>query len=76
MTHSGGQQHPVGDKGQRYEVTYAKVDGDGKRHVFGWAEAYAGAARLASSINLNPSMMLPEIRDRTTGVRWSIGEAK
>lgn len=68
MTHSGGQQHPVGDRGQRFEVSFVWINrDDGGRQVFGWCDTYEGALRMAKSIDLHPSMMLPEIRDRSAG---------
>lgn len=55
----------VGDRGQRYEITY--LDSAGARKVFGWTETAHGALGFVSSINLNPSMSDPEIRDRRPG---------
>lgn len=52
----------VGDKGQRYEVTYC--DEIGQRFVFGWAETLEGTEVMEKSINLNPSMLRPIVRDR------------
>lgn len=53
----------VGDKGQRYEVTF-KALADGVRKVFGWAYTPEGADALKNSIKLNPSMSDPQVRDR------------
>lgn len=61
MTHSGGKPHHVGDKGQRYEVTY--FDGE-RRQVFGWSVTPEGARTMANSIELHPSWEYPQIRDR------------
>lgn len=66
MTHSGGQPHITGDKGQRYEVSY--YDPDTKtRKVFGWAEKYSGAMSMENAIKLHPSMQDPAIDDRMPG---------
>ena len=66
MTHSGGKPHAVGDRGQRYEVTYFDPDAN-IRKVFGWSDTAEGAQAFARSIELHPSMQFPQIRDRTTG---------
>lgn len=64
MTHSGGQQHQVGDRGQRYEVTF--IDPGGKRTVFGWSQTRFGADRMVSSIEVHPVWEGGKIRDRET----------
>lgn len=67
MTHSGGQPHAVGDRGQRYEVSYGEdeeVDCRVPRKVFGWSTTLSGARAMARSINLHPSMFHPHIWDR------------
>lgn len=63
MTHSGGKPHAVGDRGQRYEVTYQ--DGN-DRHVMGWAECLDGAEIMVKAINLHPVWHHPIIRDRAS----------
>lgn len=64
---AGAVKIGVGDRGQRYEVTY--LDSDGARKVFGWAETREGANRLVVSIHANPLMHDPELRDRhSTGL--------
>lgn len=63
MTHSGGKPHAVGDRGQRFEVTYYDPY-DHKRRVFGWSETERGAKVMADSIEKNPSWSHPQIRDR------------
>lgn len=67
MTHSGGKPHTnVGDRGQRYEITY--YDPHTKtRKVFGWSTDLDGARAFAGSIDLHPSMEFPQIKDRETG---------
>lgn len=63
MTHSGGKPHEVGDRGQRFEVSYQSAYAF-RRDVFGWADTPEGALRMAESISLNPSMTNPQIKDR------------
>ena len=63
MTHSGGKPHNVGDKGQRFEVTYFDPY-TSTRKVFGWAHDKVGVDIFFNSINLHPSMELPEMTDR------------
>lgn len=64
MTHSGGKPHTnVGDKGQRFEITY--FDPASKtRKVFGWAEDLDGVEIFKKSINAHPSMQSPQVNDR------------
>ena len=66
MTWGGGKPHPVGDRGQRYEVTYCDPESDepSKRRVFGWSDTMAGAEGMMNSIELHPVWALPVIRDR------------
>jgi hypothetical protein len=52
----------IGDKGQRFEISY--VDEDGRRIIFGWAATQDGADSFLHSIALNPSMRDGEVRDR------------
>lgn len=63
MTHSGGKPHPTGDRGQRFEISYWSKAYH-RRMIFGWSDNVAGAVAMAESINLNPSMTHPEIKDR------------
>ncbi len=62
MTYRCGKLPDVGDKGQRYEVTF--LDPGGKRVVFGWSETSEGADIFVDSINKHPVLEAPEIRDR------------
>lgn len=64
MTWGGGKPHEVGDRGQRYEVSYER---DGNRRVFGWSDTLAGANAMARSIDLHPTMSNPKIKDRQAG---------
>ena len=53
MTHSGGKPHTnVGDKGQRYEVTFFDEEVN-LRRVFGWSEDYEGAVKTKSKHSEN-----------------------
>jgi hypothetical protein len=63
VTHSGGKPHHVGDRGQRYEVSFEDVGG--KRMVFGWSDDMAGAERMMASIRLHPTWVQPAVRDRS-----------
>src|SRR5689334_25301932 len=51
MTHSGGKPHPVGDKGQRYEVTVFDT-GKNERIVVGWTNDAATARSMAGGAEL------------------------
>lgn len=64
MTWGGGRPHPVGDNGQRYEVSF--LDGDGKRQVMGWSNTWEGAMTMSRSIELHPVWNTPE-KDRQEG---------
>lgn len=61
MTINGGQPHEVGDRGQRYEITYH--DGE-ERLVFGWTDSAEQALRMEAAIHAHPSWGYPETRDR------------
>lgn len=63
MTHSGGKEHEVGDRGQRYEVGYYSMV-ENKRKILGWTDTWQGAKRMEKSINLRHNMESPHIRDR------------
>ncbi len=62
MTHSGGKPHAVGDRGQRYQVTY--LEGRIGRRIFGWSETPEGAESMADSIRKHPTWSQPVIIDR------------
>lgn len=63
MTHSGGKPHQVGDRGQRYEVTFFDPDAN-RRRVLGWSPTAEGAQQMASAVESHPAWQSPEIRDR------------
>lgn len=49
MTHSGGKPHAVGDRGQRYEVTFFDPR-ENARRVFGWSDDKVVAQVMADSV--------------------------
>ena len=61
----------VGDKGQRYEVTFYDPT-TAERMIFGWFETLEGANRCCKGIDMHPSWCNPQIRDREKGARISI----
>lgn len=61
MTWGGGKPHPVGDQGQRYEVSFSE---NGTRKVMGWTPTIEGARRFCASITLHPVWTEPQIWDR------------
>lgn len=61
MTHSGGKPHAVGDRGQRYEVSY--FDGE-KRQVMGWTDDAEAARKMGDSVDKHPVWEFPQVRDR------------
>lgn len=63
MTHSGGKPHNVGDKGQRYEISYY-CPTEKRRKVFGWTDKPEAVCAMISSIALHPTMESPLFTDR------------
>jgi hypothetical protein len=63
VTHDGGKPHAVGDRGQRYEVTY-RDPADDCRKIMGWSATTDGADAMATSIAMHPSWTDPLIADR------------
>lgn len=63
MTHSGGKQHKVGDRGQRYEVSVFDPS-VGKRVVFGWTDSEEDARAMVTGIGLHPFMTDAKFMDR------------
>ena len=63
MTHSGGKPHAVGDKGQRYEVSFYDPSTNARR-VLGWSDTPEGARRMSAAIELHPSWQFGWITDR------------
>lgn len=63
MTHSGGKTHAIGDRGQRYEVSFFNP-ATGQRQSLGWSETAEGAQSMAESVEAHPSWEYPWITDR------------
>jgi hypothetical protein len=63
MTHSGGKPHEVGDRGQRFEVSFFNPSANG-RQVLGWTDDEETARRMADSVDLHPSWEFPWVTDR------------
>lgn len=63
MTHSGGKPHNVGDRGQRYEVTYFDPR-ENVRKVFGWSDDAERARAMGDSIDAHPVWNYPQVLDR------------
>lgn len=55
---------PVGDKGQRYEVSATGYPFEGQKTVVGWVEQLDGAERMANSLRQAPGCTSVHIRDR------------
>lgn len=65
MTINGGQPHAVGDRGQRYEVTFFNP-ATRKRQVLGWASTLEGAEGMVAGIYKHPAWEQPRVEDRET----------
>ena len=63
MTHSGGKPHAVGDKGQRFEISFFNPKSN-KREVLGWTDDLESARRMTDSIEAHPSWEYPWLTDR------------
>lgn len=63
MTINGGKPHAVGDRGQRYEVTFFNP-ATMKRQVLGWSETREGADSLVAGIDEHPTWCSPIVQDR------------
>lgn len=63
----------TGDKGQRYEVSFA--NGGGGREIMGWANHVEGAMSMVKSINLHPSWHEPQIFDRANKLMIALGSS-
>lgn len=73
MTHSGGQPHAVGDRGQRYEVSFFNPTTN-QRQTLGWADDAESAQRMADSVEKHPSWQFPQITDRCMSDNISGGD--
>jgi hypothetical protein len=63
MTINGGKPHAIGDRGQRYEVTFFNP-ATFTRQVLGWSSTMEGAESMASGIDKHPVWEQPQIVDR------------
>lgn len=63
MTHSGGLTHEVGDRGQRYEVTFFDKT-ENRRRPLGWTNSHKSALQMMAAVDANPSWEFPQVRDR------------
>lgn len=63
----------IGDRGQRYEVSYLEADGI-ERKSFGWANTRRGVEGMVRSIELHPTMEEPEVYDRRTGSKVTLDD--
>lgn len=64
MTWGGGRPHPVGDRGQRYEVRVTGYPEAGKTMVVGWTDDVDRAGAILTSILKAPGATSAEIFDR------------
>lgn len=64
MTYNGGNPHPVGDRGQRYEVSCFDETQD-KRIVLGWTDDAEVARQMADGAELRPSWKFAWVTDRS-----------
>lgn len=67
MTHSGGKPHAVGDRGQRYEVSFFNP-ATNERQVLGWTDDLDAARRMADGVDQHPAWEFPWVTDREAGV--------
>jgi len=63
VTIDGGKPHAVGDRGQRYEVTFFNP-ATFSRQVLGWCDTIEGAESMAAGVNMHPAWEQPQIEDR------------
>jgi len=61
VTHSGGKAHEVGDRGQRFEVSYIA---NYCRKVYGWTDELEIAKEMAACIAAHPAWKHARINDR------------
>lgn len=68
MTHSGGMPHTnVGDRGQRFEISFYDPSIDDRR-VLGWASTIEAAQRMAEAIEAHPTWAYAQILDRAAAL--------
>lgn len=68
MTINGGKPHAVGDRGQRYEVTFFNP-ATFQRQVLGWASTSEAAESMAEGIRAHPVWEQPQIQDRMSAAK-------
>jgi hypothetical protein len=73
MTINGGKPHAVGDRGQRYEVSFFNP-ATWKRQVFGWSDTVDGANRMVAAVNDHPVWEQPQVLDRQAAADSEGGE--
>lgn len=67
MTHSGGQPHAVGYKGQRYEVSIFD-EASGGRRVVGWTNDAEKTRPMATGAELHPGWTTAWVTDLFTDI--------
>lgn len=55
---------PIGDKGQRYEISCTGYPFEGEKTVIGWTEQLPEAERMATGLRRAPGATSVHIRDR------------
>ena len=73
MTYGGGKPHAVGDRGQRYEVSFFNPNSN-KREVLGWTNDVEVARKMADSVDAHPSWKFPWVTDRNAALDVSADE--
>lgn len=63
MTHSGGKPHQVGDRGQRFEVSFFDPKAN-KRCILGWTTTIEDARMMVSAVEGHPTWDDAQITDR------------
>jgi len=64
VTHSGGKPHTnVGDRGQRYEVSFFDPKLNDRR-ILGWTDSIEDARRMADAVDAHPTWAYPHVTDR------------
>lgn len=63
MTYGGGKPHPVGDRGQQYEITVFDAE-KGERIVIGWSNDEEHCQRACKSLVTRPGWSDAKYRDR------------
>lgn len=65
MTHSGGKPHAIGDRGQRYEISFTdEMAKKGHRRILGWTDIKGMADRMAASVEKHTGWSDGRVLDR------------